>query len=150
MNRILLIGALFGVAACASAPASKPEQALLGTWACESKVDDTTIKGDIAYLAGGAATLAVTISGTGQVAFEATGTGEGTWKLSEDGAQLQEAVTNLDVVSAKANGNDIPPALAQAFVEPALPDLSATTTIELTSERLVKTSADGTATTCTR
>lgn len=149
MKHILLVGGVYGLAACASAP-PKPEQALLGAWSCESKVDDTTIKGDITYLAGGAATLAVTLSGTGRVAFEATGAGEGSWALSEDGGQLEETVTKLNVISAKANGNDIPPALAQAFVEPALPDLSATSRIDLDADRLVKTAADGTATTCTR
>ena len=149
MKPVLFAGALLAIAACASTP-PRPEQALLGTWACESKVDDTTIKGDITYLAGGAANLAIAISGAGQVVFEATGTGEGSWKLSQDGAQLEETVTKLNVVSAKANGNDIPPALAQAFVEPALPDLNATSKIELGSDRLVKTGTDGTVTNCTR
>ncbi len=148
MKYILSAAALAALAACTSTPG--PGADLLGKWACESKVEQTTIKADITYLAGGAAGLAVTIAGAGDVAFEAKGAGEGTWALSADGTQLDEKITKLTVTSAKANGNDIPPALAQAFVDPALPDLSATTKIELSPGRLVKTMPDGAVTICTR
>lgn len=164
MTRIWLLTAPMALlAACASAPAAKPPtttELLMGAWTCETKADALTMKtAPITYLPGGKSTFHVVGSGSaGAMAFEVVGDGEGTWQLlpGDKGAdgkpgpeKLEDKITSVNVVSAKMNGQDIPPAMVQGL-SGQLVNQSSVGTIVVTKTAMTQTTPDGHVTSCTR
>jgi hypothetical protein len=150
MKRILVAVGLTFVAGCATKPPTTANL-LLGTWNCESKPSFGTIKGTTTYSPGGKAAGRLTIAGSGgAMAVEATGDVEATWKLLEDNAKLEQTIAGIKIISAKLNGQDIEPGMAQSMVAPMIAGQSTTSTVKVDKTNLVLTSDDGAVTTCTR
>jgi len=150
MKRILFAAVLTLVAGCATKPPTTTDL-LLGTWNCESKPSFGTIKGTTTYSSGGEAAGRLTIAGSGgPMAVEATGDIDASWKLLEDDAKLEQTIDGIKITSAKLNGQDIEPGMAQSMLAPMIAGQSATSAIKIDKTSLVLTSTDGAVTTCTR
>jgi hypothetical protein len=138
------------LAACATSPPTT-EQLLLGAWKCEAPIGSGTLKGDVAYEAGGKSTMKVTFTGNmAGATVEAIGNGDATWALLEDNTKLESKIGNLSITSVKMGDQVIEPAMAQAMIGPMLAGQSAVSTIKVDKTDLTLTATDGTVTSCTR
>ena len=138
---------------CASCATKPPTTAdlLLGSWTCESKPSFGTIKATTTYSPDGKAKAQISVAGSGgALAVEAAGDVEATWKLVEEDAKIEQSIAGVTITSAKLNGQDVDPGMAQAMIAPYLAGQSATSAVKVDKTSLTLTSADSVVTACSR
>ncbi|HVY87437.1 MAG TPA: hypothetical protein VG942_01120 [Hyphomonadaceae bacterium] len=158
MKRIAVAAFAILAAGCASSPSAPakpakpltPAEMLVGHWTCTTDASGMAMKIDMNYGASGTGTFQMSVSGgQGPVTIEAAGSGEQTWALSENDTKLTSTITSVKITSAKLNGSDIDPSMAQTMLEPQLKGQSSTASVSITPAKMVQTTPEATST-CTR
>lgn len=149
MKRLVITVAVL-VASCASEPKT-PAEMLLGTWQCETKSNDITIKGPFTYLEGGKSTFEPSVGGEvgPGMKLDMSGAAEGTWTFLPDG-KLEQVITKLVVAKGQVGGQDVPVPMLQGMVDQMIVNQKASSTPTITPTSLTLTSSDGSASTCSR